>query len=118
MLNSLPSTSLLTCLSPQISATGLIIVASLVGILWAYSQFHLISLIPVESYAADGEGEPLVGSDNAEKTVRLNEIYTSIYEGAESFLRAEYKVCFWFIIVVGLSVCLFFVVIGSMISRY
>ena len=99
MLNSLPLPSLLTCcLSPQISATGLIIVASLVGILWAYSQFHLISLIPVESYAGDGEGEPLVGSDNAEKTVRLNEIYTSIYEGAESFLRAEYKVCFWFII--------------------
>merc|ERR1711935_557527 len=31
-------------------------------------------------------------------TVRLNEIYEAIYEGAESFLRAEYTVCFWFVV--------------------
>jgi H+-translocating diphosphatase len=35
---------------------------------------------------------------NDDKTARLNEIYTAIYEGAESFLRAEYTVCFWFIL--------------------
>jgi len=32
------------------------------------------------------------------KTSRLVEIYETIYEGAESFLRAEYTVCFYFII--------------------
>ena len=50
-----------------------------------------------------GEGQPLMttdgGADNNLRTERLNEIYNAIYEGAESFLRAEYTVCFWFIIV-------------------
>lgn len=83
----------------QLSATLIICVAGVVGILWAYSQFYLISLIPVESYAGGGgENEPLVnGGGDAEKTQRLQEIYEAIYEGAESFLKAEYTVCFWFI---------------------
>lgn len=70
------------------------------GILWALSQFYIISTIPVESQSPSGESEPLTSSGNIEeKTVRLNEIYEAIYTGAESFLRAEYTVCFWFVIV-------------------
>jgi H+-translocating diphosphatase len=83
----------------ELSATLIICVAGAVGLLWAYSQFYLISQIPVESSSISGESEPLTSNGgNAEKTARLNEIYNAIYEGAESFLRAEYTVCFWFIL--------------------
>ena len=50
----------------------------------------------------------LVGGSNDATTARLIEIYTAIYEGAESFLRAEYTVCFIF---VGFfSIVIFFLV--------
>jgi Na+/H+-translocating membrane pyrophosphatase len=56
----------------------------------------IIAKIPVKSGGA-GESEGLLSNgDEEETTKRLNEIYTAIYEGAESFLRAEYTVCFWF----------------------
>merc|ERR1711935_106986 len=38
------------------------------------------------------------GTDHDTATARLNEIYQAIYEGAESFLKAEYTVCFYFVI--------------------
>ena len=68
--------------------------------IWAYLQFTVIAKIPVKSVAGAGEEEGLVesGFDHDTATVRLNEIYTAIYEGAESFLKAEYTVCFWFVI--------------------
>ena len=58
----------------------------------------IIAKIPVKSGGAGGgETEGLLSNgDEEETTKRLNEIYTAIYEGAESFLRAEYTVCFWF----------------------
>jgi Inorganic H+ pyrophosphatase len=50
-----------------------------------------------------GDGEDAASSfqddnRNSDKTARLNEIYNAIYEGAESFPRAEYTVCFGFIL--------------------
>lgn len=75
-------------------------IAGIVGLLWAYLQFFIISRIPVESQQGTSEeSQPLTASsaDNDEKTARLKEIYQAICEGAESFLRAEYTVCFWFI---------------------
>jgi H+-translocating diphosphatase len=86
----------------------LIFAAGIVGALWAYSQFYLISRIAIVSQpnsGSNGESQPLMTSDGQSsaddtyRTARLNEIYNAIYEGAESFLRAEYTVCFWFIIV-------------------
>jgi H+-translocating diphosphatase len=87
----------------------LVAVAGIVGILWAYSQFYIISRIAIVSHSTTGEGQPLLegggaGSSDEEKTVRLIEIYEAIYEGAESFLRAEYTVCFWFIIVFSIII--------------
>jgi H(+)-translocating pyrophosphatase len=86
-------------LKTQISASSIIFLAAAVGAVWAYSQFYIISRIPVVSQAATGESQPLSAgtADHEEKTARLNEIYEAIYEGAESFLRAEYAVCFWFV---------------------
>jgi inorganic pyrophosphatase len=83
----------------------LILIAGLVGLIWAYSQFYLISRIEVVSQHENGEGQPLMsGEGDEEKTARLREIYQSIYEGAESFLRAEYYVCFWFVAVFAVLV--------------
>lgn len=89
----------------QVSATALIYVAGLVGLLWALSQFYLISRIPIESMSGNGESERLTSSGaDPEKTERLVEIYTAIYQGAESFLRAEYNVCFWFVLVFAILI--------------
>lgn len=82
----------------ELSASAVIFLAGAIGLLWAYLQFHLISLIPIESTGSNGETQALLSGDSHEsKTARLKEIYTVIYEGAESFLRAEYKVCVWFV---------------------
>jgi len=80
-------------------ASGLIFISGIIALLWALIQFKIIAKIPVRSIGATGEEEGLVsGADHEHATVRLNEIYTAIYEGAESFLRAEYTVCFYFVI--------------------
>lgn len=81
-------------------ATGLIFGAAIIALVWGYLQFNIIAKIPIVSASASGEEEALAesGTDHATATARLNEIYEAIYEGAESFLKAEYTVCFWFVI--------------------
>lgn len=71
----------------------------MVGLLWALIQFTVISKVPIQSGGGSGEQEGLISSgDDEAVSARLKEIYTAIYEGAESFLKAEYTVCFWFVI--------------------
>jgi inorganic pyrophosphatase len=65
---------------------------------WALLQFLIISRIPIKSAGVSDETQ-LVGGNDDETTERLIEIYTAIYEGAESFLRAEYAVCALFVVV-------------------
>lgn len=83
----------------------IIFLAGAVGLLWAWMQFRMIASIPILS-SSGGESQPLTGGSGGdeEKTARLREIYGVIYEGAESFLRAEYAVCGWFISVFSLVV--------------
>jgi Na+/H+-translocating membrane pyrophosphatase len=77
----------------------LIFFSCIVALLWAFSQFLIIKKIPVISGGGSGEGAGLLSNDDDEATTaRLKEIYEAIYEGAESFLKAEYTVCFWFCI--------------------
>lgn len=79
-------------------ASEIIFVAGLVGLVWAYLQFTMIAAIPIISQPAGGESAPLTSSGrDSEKTARLKEIYAVIYEGADSFLTAEYTICAWFI---------------------
>eukprot|EP00591_Stephanopyxis_turris_P000022 CAMPEP_0195517442 /NCGR_PEP_ID=MMETSP0794_2-20130614/10840_1 /TAXON_ID=515487 /ORGANISM="Stephanopyxis turris, Strain CCMP 815" /LENGTH=824 /DNA_ID=CAMNT_0040646255 /DNA_START=33 /DNA_END=2507 /DNA_ORIENTATION=- len=100
-----------------LNGSGVIIGASIIALAWAFLQFRTISQIPVQSmefHANDtlpsvgGSPEsettetylsfPLQGESVQDNTtLRLIEIYEAIYEGAESFLRAEYKVCAMFI---------------------
>ena len=61
--------------------------------LWALVQFLLISRIPVRSEGISDSTGLVSGSNDESTTRRLTEIYTAIYEGAESFLRAEYTIC-------------------------
>ena len=61
--------------------------------LWALIQFLLISRIPVRSEGISDSTGLVSGSNDEATTRRLTEIYTAIYEGAESFLRAEYTIC-------------------------
>jgi len=91
-------------------ATGLIFGAAIVALIWAYLQFQVISKIAIQSSSSGGEADPLNegGTDHETATSRLNEIYQAIYEGAESFLKAEYTVCFWF--VVAFAVLIFLLV--------
>lgn len=82
----------------QFAATTLIVVSGVVALIWAYIQFLIIARIPVRSEGSSGDATSLVNNTNHEATTRrLVEIYTAIYEGAESFLRAEYTVCIWFV---------------------
>jgi len=85
----------------MVSATAIIISAAILAMLWALVQFLLVSRIPVRSEGLSESTGLAAGNNDEATTRRLNEIYTAIYEGAESFLRAEYKICAWFIVVFG-----------------
>ena len=85
----------------QTSATAIIISAALLAMLWALVQFILVSRIPVRSEGISDSTGLVSGSNDEATTRRLTEIYTAIYEGAESFLRAEYTICAWFILIFG-----------------
>jgi Na+/H+-translocating membrane pyrophosphatase len=82
----------------QFSATNVIIGASCLALLWALLQFLIVARIPVETAGSSSEESGLVSGNDENTTARLIEIYTAIYEGAESFLRAEYTVCALFVI--------------------
>lgn len=70
------------------------------------TQFLIISKIPVRSGGgASGEEAGLISNgDDEAVSARLQEIYEAIYEGAESFLKAEYTVCFWFVLAFGILI--------------
>lgn len=58
----------------------------------------MIAKIKIESNEFVDDATSLVrGDKESATTARLNEIYTAIFEGAESFLRAEYTVCGYFV---------------------
>ena len=86
-------------LNPQTTASTFILGAAALGMAWAVLQFLLIARIPVRSEGVSDSTGLVSGSNDEATTRRLVEIYTAIYEGAESFLRAEYTICAWFILV-------------------
>jgi len=72
-----------------------------ISLTWACIQFLIISRIPVRSEGVSDVTSLIQsggrGTDDEYTTRRLVEIYEAIYDGAESFLRAEYAVCATFI---------------------
>merc|ERR1719162_2763452 len=81
-------------------ASNIIFGSGFIALVWAYIQFKIVAKIPVESAPA-GDSTRLVGSTGSdeERTKRLREIYEAIYTGAESFLKAEYTICLYFVAV-------------------
>mmetsp|Transcript_10627 Transcript_10627/g.11725 ORF Transcript_10627/g.11725 Transcript_10627/m.11725 type:complete len:755 (+) Transcript_10627:28-2292(+) len=79
------------------SSTTVIIGAALLALLWALLQFLIIARIPVISEGVNDSTSLVRGGNDDSTTKRLIEIYTSIFEGAESFLRAEYTYCAVFV---------------------
>ena len=73
-------------------------VSGATGLLWALVQYGIINKISIRGGAGASETDGLTGGNDEETTKRLEEIYTAIVEGAESFLRAEYQVCAIFIL--------------------
>lgn len=80
----------------------------MIGLVWAFLQFLIVARIPVESGATSEETGLVSRSNDEQTTRRLVEIYEAIYEGAESFLRAEYTVCAFF--VACFAVIIFFLI--------
>lgn len=85
----------------MVSATAIIVSAAILAMLWAAVQFLLVSRIPVRSEGLSDSTGLVAGSNDEATTRRLVEIYTAIYEGAESFLKAEYTICAWFVLLFG-----------------
>jgi inorganic pyrophosphatase len=94
----------------EFSATTLIFGSAFLALVWGLLQFLIIARIPVQSSTIN-DSTSLVSSshqNNESTTRRLTEIYEAIYEGAESFLRAEYSVCMIFI--AAFAILIFFLV--------
>ena len=82
-----------------------IIVSSIIGILFALFQFKLVSRISLAGAPGGGNQETLVSGVNID-TTKLIGIYEAIREGADSFLKAEYTICAYFIVAFGIVVLL------------
>lgn len=109
IISNYPLSPFESTINLQFSATTAIIGAALVALLWALSQFLIIARIPVKSEGGINDSTSLVrGYSDDSTTKRLVEIYEAIFEGAESFLRAEYSVCALFVAV--FSAVIFFLI--------
>jgi len=78
------------------SVSAFICISGIVGILFACFQFRRVAAIKIGG-ATPGVNADLLRSEDS----RMIEIYESIREGADSFLRAEYRVCGIFIVLFG-----------------
>ena len=74
------------------------------AVVWAAIQFYMISLTPVQSAdtttktANQDNVEVGLLDEKAKQTALLIEIYEAIRDGADAFLKAEYKICIIFCI--------------------
>ena len=70
----------------------MIVAAGFTGIVFSYMQWKVIEKVTITERAEPTETSPLRAS-----TEQLFEVYTAIYEGAKTFLAAEYRICFIFV---------------------
>jgi len=97
-----------------ITAEAMILLSATVAIVWAYINFCFVKRVTISGAFSDtGESSALLGDGDgrsaSEIVARLTEIYEAIYEGAESFLTAEYRVCTQFVVAFTILV---FILIG------
>ena len=90
-------------LASPAATDAFIIVSGIIGILFAIFQFKLVSRISLTDGAPGGGNQaPLVTTLGVD-TSKLVGIYEAIREGADSFLRAEYTICAYFLLAFGLG---------------
>eukprot|EP00658_Telonema_sp_P-2_P083448 TRINITY_DN903_c0_g1_i1.p1 TRINITY_DN903_c0_g1~~TRINITY_DN903_c0_g1_i1.p1 ORF type:complete len:897 (-),score=301.79 TRINITY_DN903_c0_g1_i1:142-2832(-) len=99
------------------SATIIIVVAALTGIAFACYQYWKVAQISLDfKEAASSDMHQPWFADNmikAEHHEKLQKIYEIVREGAASFLKAEYTLCFIFIAVFGVIV----LILTSFVNR-
>lgn len=82
--------------------TLFILFAGFVGMAFALRQFRKVAAVKLST---TGILRPLLGevedASQSSRMERLITIYEAIREGADSFLFAEYKICFAFIVCFG-----------------
>jgi len=83
-------------------ASTVIFTCGLIGMLFAGFLFYTVSQISLDT-ATDGEDSALVQASK-ESDEELKEIYEIVRTGAQSFLWAEYQICFIFIACFGLLI--------------
>jgi len=81
-----------------------IVVCSLISLAWAYSQYTVISLTKFEESSAINEEKNHLNPKSGRQLKLLHLVHDAISEGAEAFLRAEYTICAYFIVVFGFIV--------------
>merc|ERR1712028_137004 len=84
------------------AATLIIVIASIVGMLFAVYQYMQVAAVSLEKPTGDAS-ESLMAMEQ-DKYDELKKIYELVRDGANAFLKAEYILCFIFIAVFGLVV--------------
>ncbi len=95
----------------EAAAMALIVVASVIGLLFAGWQYSMISKIDLtleeeenqQLVQHDDQGAPSNQETKQEKLVNISKL---IQEGAKSFLFAEYKICLLFLAVFAVAILL------------
>lgn len=82
----------------------------LIGLAWAYTQYSIIAQTKLSNFDDNDEKTALTQeTHHARQAKRLREVYEAISSGAEAFLREEYHICGYFVVV-------FAVVVFSLVS--
>jgi len=82
-----------------------IFISGFIGILFAIFQYKQVARISLTDAPGGGNQAPLVTTLGID-TSKLVGIYEAIREGADSFLRAEYTICAYFLLGFGVVVLL------------
>merc|ERR1719162_1507794 len=85
------------------AATIIIVLASIVGMVFAVYQYMQVSAVSLEKPAGGDASESLMTMEQ-DMYDELAYIYELVRKGANAFLMAEYTLCFIFIAVFGLIV--------------
>lgn len=85
-----------------------IVVCGFIALIWAYFQFSIIAQTKVNSYNELDEKTSLAHEAvQIKQTKKLKEVYDAISTGAEAFLRAEYSICGYFVVIFSIIIFAF-----------
>ena len=80
-------------------ASTVILTCGIIGVLFALFLFYTVSQVSLDSTDESQSSADAQASKDSDEELRL--IYEIVQKGAQSFLWAEYKICFIFIVAFG-----------------